>query len=625
MKVNRFMHEMQTTSSILGRNAGIDVVFEGKQAKTDGKTIYLPSMPQEHELTKEQVLTMRGYVDHEAGHIRHSDMDRIMEFYDRCQNNDKEKLQFLHNAVEDVWMEDQVMQEYPGSWKNLYQCQELVRGREVSELARADPSVSVPFHESMSKKTPDAAAMAIVTNKPAFKDGLNNQAARALVTEEDVLKWSDRWAELALQCKNSNDTIDLAKSIWELLEDPEKMSSMDPQDFDGTEGAGMEEGENSEAYKNSGGKKAETAEGTKVKGRDGEWGDYKGEGEGDDKIEFQPGRDRLESDLADGDSAGGGIGDLGTMSGSTHYKVYSTSDDKYYLPGKGKVKDGSRDYNDIITATDTRGYYASKNKMRASILVMKSKLRRALMAKLQRDWEFGREVGRLDTKRLVAASQGINTVFKKRVDREDEDTAVSILIDMSGSMHGRKVEYAQDCAIALAECFEGTQIKYRISGFSNREFPNGAADSYYDNRGRSYHRYERLDHIVFKNYNDTLRQRRAQLGHVEQAAGGNNSDYDFIVRELNTLRDRPEARKVLFVLSDGSPACSSDYSYDDHTKHCKKAIDAARRQGVECVGIGICDSAVKNIYDDHVVINNPSDLSKVAFNKLTKILLGNKR
>ncbi|MBF9682944.1 hypothetical protein IAI36_11715, partial [Streptococcus pseudopneumoniae] len=79
---------------------------------------------------------------------------------------------------------------------------------------------------------------------------------------------------------------------------------------------------------------------------------------------------------------------------------------------------------------------------------MKNKLRTALLSKQRRDWDFGREIGKLDSKRLVSAYGGKPNVFKARIDRPEENTAIQILIDLSGSMHGEKVKLAQDCAIA---------------------------------------------------------------------------------------------------------------------------------------------------------------------------------
>ena len=57
-------------------------------------------------------------------------------------------------------------------------------------------------------------------------------------------------------------------------------------------------------------------------------------------------------------------------------------------------------------------------------------------------------------------------------------------------------------------------------------------------------------------------------------------------------------------------------------RHTKMAVDNASKVGVECIGIGICDSTVSKLYDDHIVVNDINELAGQAFQKLTKTLLG---
>jgi len=210
-------------------------------------------------------------------------------------------------------------------------------------------------------------------------------------------------------------------------------------------------------------------------------------------------------------------------------------------------------------------------------------------------------------------------VFKQRTDREDHDTAISILIDLSGSMYNRKIKVARDCAIALSECFEGTSMSYRISGFSNNSMPKGVGG------GGKYHRYERLDHTVFKGYDDPLRVSRGSVYLITEAVGGNNSDYDFIDRELYTLSRRPEKRKVLFVLSDGHVACRSDAPTSEHERLIKENLKHYKsKYSVESVGIGIKSDAVKSIYPDNTVVESVDELSGAAFGMLTDILFRDK-
>jgi hypothetical protein len=58
-------------ASILGDRYGVQVRIGGKEACTNGKVIFLPSLPMDCE--PELLLLAKGFCDHEAAHIRHTD------------------------------------------------------------------------------------------------------------------------------------------------------------------------------------------------------------------------------------------------------------------------------------------------------------------------------------------------------------------------------------------------------------------------------------------------------------------------------------------------------------------------------------------------------------------------
>lgn len=604
MKVHEFMHEMATTSAIFGRKHGIHVEFKGDQAATDGDTIYLPALPLNQDLTPAQVRAMRGFVDHEAGHLRHSDMPRIMEFYDRCIHNGKGDLKDLHNCLEDIWMEDRVCDEYHGAYKNLAQTTELCKTKEIEAVEHYKEQGIDVFENT----TVQNAGAAITTVGRTHYGSTANEKLMGMMPDK-LKAHADKWCEEALKCENSEDVITLAKSVYKLLKEDDPNLDSNPEDFDPESGEGMDEGENSPDF----------TEGKKQKGNpfagDADGDSEEGKGDGEPQWAESDSTDAINCEAGDGASGaiGGNNGDL-----RGKYRVYSTDRDKVYRRGKPMDKGGSKYAQKVVDSSNHSGYDRRKLEINGNIMVMKSKLKRALLAKQQRDWDSGRELGRLDSKRLVSAYTGSRTVFKQRTDREEHDTAVTVLIDLSGSMHGRKSDVTRDCVIALSECFEGSDIKYNVVGFCNKgRHPD-------DPPYRGYHRVEPLDTIVFKDFDTPLRTVRASINEIPDAVGGNNSDYDFIVNAINDLRSRDEKRKVLFVLSDGHPACYSGASTSELVRHCKQATIDAKKKGVECVGVGICDSAVTQIYPDNVVVNNVNDLSSAVFNKLTQLLIDGK-
>ena len=255
---------------------------------------------------------------------------------------------------------------------------------------------------------------------------------------------------------------------------------------------------------------------------------------------------------------------------------------------------------------------------------MKNKLRTALLSKQRRDWDFGREIGKLDSKRLVSAYGGKPNVFKARVDRDEENTAIQILVDLSGSMCGEKVRLAQECAVAVAECFEGTSLAYQITGF-DAGWSGGYLWGDAEKTGKPYHRVEANRMYNFKPFETSLRQARPAIGMIQETGMSNNADRDAILWCLNTLKKREEKRKILLVFSDGNPAnYTVNVGRDELTRHAKMAVEWGTKQGIECIGIGIMDSTVKQIYPQAVVVQNINDLSMTAFSQFTKLLMKGK-
>lgn len=606
MRVSDFMWEMRQTSAVLSRNNGVQVVFEGEQAATDGNTIYLPALPLDKELSHEQVMAMRGFVDHEAGHIKHSDMPLILDFYDRCMNNGKERLKQLHNAIEDVWMEDKVVDDYPGALKNLNQTHKMMRTKELKHYEE------VNAWDVLDETNAFTVGCGIVLKNPLHFTPTSKSKELFDHLNDKTKEWSEKFVEETLKCKNTQDTVDLAKSIYKLLEDDPNLSKTNPEDFDPKSGEDMDVGDNSEEFKKGEGK----GKGQKGKGEGEGKGNMPGEAEGKGEL-IQDFADVLNAsdDYQEGHDGGGAIGHMVGHKGD--YRVFSTSEDVEYRRGVIPPKRASQTAQGIVDNTDPTKYYQVKDKTSGVINVIKNKLRRALLAKQQRDWDPGREVGRLDTKRLVSAYNGSRNVYKQRIDRTEADTAITILVDLSGSMSGEKAKVTRDSAVALAECLEGSNMPFKIVGFCNK-----SRHSKFSYSSENYTRVERLDTVIFKDYNDSLRSSRGAISRIDEAVGGNNTDYDFLMNEIAYLKKRPEKRKVLFVLSDGHPAHGGRSDTYHEMELMKTTIIKARREDIECVGIGICDSSVSRIYPDHVVIRDVNDLSSTIFNKLSKILVG---
>lgn len=575
--------ELHGTGAIFGRNSEVNVIFEGGQAYTDGKDIVLPSMIQDAEVSREIQKVMRGYLDHEAGHVRHTDFRVLKKEAKRSSGG----LKAIWNSLEDIWLERKVINEYPGAEKNLRDLVEHVRELEFKGLDSNPES-----KKELLGVNKESICMGICSvGRQAYGGPLNKKEYEELISDK-VRKWSEKWTEAVHTCKNTEQVWALAREVAKKIkEDPELESN--PEDFkfnpDG-------QGEGSGDF------------------------DPKEIGEGPDK---NTGKDKtgvkVVDDLnkaAEDIFGGSGVTPPKGKGVRQQYRVLTTRYDGVYNV------DNTSDFgvHKLMKTTSPAEYEKLKAEVGPHVMVMKSKLRRAITALEQRDWDYGRLYGQVDTKRLVSASFGSEAVYKKRMDREELDTAVHMLVDLSGSMCGGKMNTAALSAIAFAECFEGTSINYQVAGFSNRGYgdSNKISNEAYKN-GSVYHRAEPLQIYQFKRFNDRLFTSKGSMAAMYNAAGGNNSDRCALLWAYEELKKQPQKRKILLVFSDGSPAVYTIGSPDLYSTM-KEAVDWVEKKGIECIGIGIYHN-VGDLYKNNATVNNLDDLSGTMFNKLTNILL----
>ncbi len=98
-------------ADILGRAYGVAVEIGGTEAFTTGRVIRLPSLPAASDPTF--LGLVRGYIDHEAAHIRHTDFEAMT----RAAVTPVEK--HIWNIFEDWRVEARLVEIFPGSGQNF--------------------------------------------------------------------------------------------------------------------------------------------------------------------------------------------------------------------------------------------------------------------------------------------------------------------------------------------------------------------------------------------------------------------------------------------------------------------------------------------------------------------------
>ncbi|MGA0546641.1 cobaltochelatase subunit CobT [Brevundimonas sp. VNH65] len=225
-----------------------------------------------------------------------------------------------------------------------------------------------------------------------------------------------------------------------------------------------------------------------------------------------------------------------------------------------------------------------------------NKLQRRLMAQQNRSWAFDLEEGVLDTARLtrVITDPTSPLSFKMESDSPFRDTVVTLLLDNSGSMRGRPIMVAAVCADILARTLERCGVKVEILGFTTRAWKGGQSREAWITAGKPANpgRLNDLRHIIYKAADAPWRRAKKNLGlMMREGLLKENIDGEALTWAHDRLMARPEARRILMVISDGSPVDDSTQSanaalYLD--KHLRQVIERIETQStVELLAIGI--------------------------------------
>jgi cobaltochelatase CobT len=256
------------------------------------------------------------------------------------------------------------------------------------------------------------------------------------------------------------------------------------------------------------------------------------------------------------------------------------------------------------------------------VSVIKRKMQRALLSTNISRWEGDKTRGKLNPRSLFRVPIGTSKrVFRQKVEAEDFDTAVLIMIDHSGSMAGHKLDLAAKTAIVLGEVLNQLNIPFSVRGFST-------GDSYVAHERfrhakpaeqQTYKRWGNLWIGVYKEFDELWGQHQHKLINMVRNDRANTYDGESLRYGAQLLLHRPEKRKIMFWLNDGAPCPNSG---DDIAAHEEYARDCAKEveKMVETVAIGICTDAVKRFYTNCAVVYKVDELPTVCLTTLDELL-----
>lgn len=225
-------------------------------------------------------------------------------------------------------------------------------------------------------------------------------------------------------------------------------------------------------------------------------------------------------------------------------------------------------------------------------------------------WNTHEETGRLDRKAFTRYATGSTAIFSKRHHVEAQASAVTILIDCSGSMgNGGRIQTAQSVAIQLSKMLDKANASFNVVGFQGgkgyaRQGATGSTDGIEA-------LVEFTEFIPFKTWGESLSKASAKLGSIREWAGHSTPDYSALSITLEELSKREEQRKILFFLTDA----------DSYTKsHMVYLQEIADKLGIKIIAIGVGRTEVEQCFKIAQNVENVSDLADASFGKLLKEL-----
>ena len=256
-----------------------------------------------------------------------------------------------------------------------------------------------------------------------------------------------------------------------------------------------------------------------------------------------------------------------------------------------------------------------------------NRLQRRLLTKQSRGWEFDIDDGLLDSSRLarIVANPLHSPSYKVEKETDFRDTAVTLLIDNSGSMRGRPIAVAAISADILARTLERCGIKVEILGFTTKAWKGGEAREKWVEASKppSPGRLNDLRHIVYKAADAPWRRSRKNLGlMLREGILKENIDGEALLWAHQRLLARSEQRRILMVISDGAPVDDSTLSVNPGNlleRHLRDVIEWIEIYSpVELIAIGIGHD-VTQYYTRAVTIVDAEQLGGTMLEKISEL------
>ncbi|ABK99501.1 VWA domain-containing protein [Pelobacter propionicus] len=239
--------------------------------------------------------------------------------------------------------------------------------------------------------------------------------------------------------------------------------------------------------------------------------------------------------------------------------------------GKLKASHGKMDEVEAISAS---------SRMRARMMGLLQSIKRQPKS-------YGLSGRKLAPGRLVKLATGDPRIFRKKIEKVEVNTAVILLLDLSGSMTS-KYEIANAATFALHTTLFGLKgvavCSVEFSGKDKEPEVNILVD---------FGRKPQSENFNHRPFDSTPTHNAIWAGRA-------------------MLLQRPEPRKIMLLLTDGCP---------DNKPETRGATQRTMKDGIEVAAIGIMDKNVRRFWDNHKIIETIQELPVAMFGIMEGLLI----
>lgn len=580
----RFIRNAQVLSSVMTPKGDVQVKVQGSKAYTNFKEIVIPN----GDFCDEGfVRLVKGLVDHECGHIFDTDEGSMPEAHKRSKITAK----FL-NIFEDVRMEGCVMKRFPGCEFNLLDTvkEAITRGWFAEPMADAKMVELVQSYILYRGRSEflgqyPVALFAQVAEEQLAKSFGSEFFSKLSAIVDQVPTMNTSWDALLL----ANQVIDMLEEEQEEQENQDDQqqadSSSDQQEQSDDSGDTDSESDSSDQSGDDSGDPSDSNDDSSEQSSSGKSGDDDSQQSG---VNSGSSDDNDSSNEGDGDSDEGeeeaNEGDLTPEEKAQQIaEMLDADDDELMKDFHEQIQEALS--NDAEEAqkegraaggghVQTTGRFSvngvlDKKEALASGRSIAPSLKRLLLDMNKHEMQYRNRGSNLSNSKLTGVATGNFNVFKHEIISKSPNTAVSLLVDRSSSMEHNQycgetfMEIANACTYALSHTMEN------LKGISTEV-------SYYP-FGDSLH--------VAKSFNEKT---AISSSRFEVNGSGGTPTGTAMSTALRSIVLRPEAKKILFVLTDGEANNGFEVS---------ESIRIAKACGVQVVGIGIGTGMLEGFED----------------------------